>query len=214
MFITFRHSTFARIDYANGVSVCGYVPPTTTWHVYLPAVLLHVLMYALTVYRVAHSTTSIVSKAFVQRFIEEGAPLYLIATATLLAVFFTLAVAGSSTMLPVIESYLTSAIITIAVCHALLSIRTLAAKLHVDTNWLLSHNELSRLRYRRGLDNAELLVEVGSQYEGDHVELLQIENGREKANEPGVPRLSKSCLATATSGEASAAPPRLSIQAV
>ncbi|KAH7919055.1 hypothetical protein BV22DRAFT_1134128 [Leucogyrophana mollusca] len=51
-------------------------------------------------------------------------------------------------------------IITVAVSHAMLSLRTLAARLNVDPGWLLSHSELSRVHFKRGAHEGELFVEI------------------------------------------------------
>ncbi|KAH7917033.1 hypothetical protein BV22DRAFT_1052735, partial [Leucogyrophana mollusca] len=90
-----------------------------------------------------------------------GGPLYFVATLSLL---YTL-IASSMTdapdaYIPATESFFVQAMITVAVCHTMLSLRTLAARLHVDPGWLLSHSELSRVRYRRGLNDGELLVDI------------------------------------------------------
>lgn len=48
----------------------------------------------------------------------------------------------------------------ISVCRAMLSIRSLAATCHVDPAWLLNHAELSRVHWRRGTSEGEIVVEV------------------------------------------------------
>ncbi|EGO00711.1 hypothetical protein SERLA73DRAFT_178607 [Serpula lacrymans var. lacrymans S7.3] len=162
-----------------GVASCGYLPPSSAWHVYLPAIFLHVTMYALTLYRLAHSTTRISSGVFIKRFIEEGGPMYFMATIALIFTESSVSITDNMKVrLPGLESYLAFAMITIAVCHALLGIRSLAAKYHVDPRWLLSHNELSRVQYKTG-PGGELLVEIDDncdRVDDDDLALAQVES--------------------------------------
>ncbi|KAG6381637.1 hypothetical protein JVT61DRAFT_236 [Boletus reticuloceps] len=43
----------------------------------------------------------------------------------------------------------------------MLSIRSVAATAHVDPEWLLNHAELSRVHWRRGNIDGEIIVEAG-----------------------------------------------------
>ena len=49
---------------------------------------------------------------------------------------------------------------SVAVSRLIISIQSLAAGLQVDPTWLLSHSELSRVNWRRGSHEGELIVEV------------------------------------------------------
>ncbi|EGO00709.1 hypothetical protein SERLA73DRAFT_178602 [Serpula lacrymans var. lacrymans S7.3] len=91
---TYHKSPLIRAPIGANLTFCGYLPPITTWHVYIPAMVLHVTMYGLTVYRVKYSSASIVSRAFVRRFIGEGAPMYLIATAFFVLWLVAMAMSG------------------------------------------------------------------------------------------------------------------------
>ena len=42
----------------------------------------------------------------------------------------------------------------------MLSIRSVAATTHVDPEWLLNHAELSRVHWRRGSVDGEIIVET------------------------------------------------------
>jgi hypothetical protein len=48
----------------------------------------------------------------------------------------------------------------VSVCHALLSIRSLSATLHVDPAWLLNNAELSRVQWTEGDREGEIFVEL------------------------------------------------------
>lgn len=49
---------------------------------------------------------------------------------------------------------------SVSVSRLMLSIRSLAAGLQLDPVWLLSNAELSRVHWRRGAHDGELIVEI------------------------------------------------------
>lgn len=53
-------------------------------------------------------------------------------------------------------------ITSIATSRLMLSIQDLAAHLRLDATWLLSNAELSRIRWRQGSSDGELIVEIES----------------------------------------------------
>lgn len=52
------------------------------------------------------------------------------------------------------------ALAVVSVCRAMLSIKSLAATMHVDPGWLLNHAELSRVHWRPGTREGEIVVEA------------------------------------------------------
>ncbi|KAL6307806.1 hypothetical protein BKA93DRAFT_815776 [Sparassis latifolia] len=68
-------------------------------------------------------------------------------------------------------------LISIATSHLMLSIRSLAANLSIDPNWLLNNAELSRVQWRKGAHDGELIVEIGPREE-DEVELSDVTEKR------------------------------------
>lgn len=52
------------------------------------------------------------------------------------------------------------AAVVVSVCRVMLSIRSVAATGHVDPEWLLNHAELSRVHWRRGTVDGEIIVEA------------------------------------------------------
>ncbi|KAG1736171.1 uncharacterized protein EDB91DRAFT_1143208 [Suillus paluster] len=55
----------------------------------------------------------------------------------------------------------------VSVCHALLSIRSISATLHVDPAWLLNHAELSRVHWTKGDHDGEIFVELDGYNEAE-----------------------------------------------
>ncbi|KAJ3478286.1 hypothetical protein NLI96_g9867 [Meripilus lineatus] len=75
---------------------------------------------------------------------------------------------------------------SVAVARLMLSIQSLAAGLKVEPTWLLSHAELSRVRWRRGAHEAELIVEIDSAEAPDRmVELTSLGDLRTSTNQKG-----------------------------
>ncbi|KIJ58909.1 hypothetical protein HYDPIDRAFT_119039 [Hydnomerulius pinastri MD-312] len=143
------------------------------WRVYLPAVILHSVLYLFTVLRTLGSTWRGMS-GIGRRFISEGGPMYLVATCSLLySLIASKLIDEPEAYIPAIESYFSQSMVSIAVCHAMLSIRTLAARYDVDPTWLLSHAELSRLRWKRGPDG-EVVVDCEFPPDDENVELAQL----------------------------------------
>ncbi|EGO00674.1 hypothetical protein SERLA73DRAFT_71670 [Serpula lacrymans var. lacrymans S7.3] len=190
-----------------GLPSCGYMPPYY-WCTYVPPVVLHVVMYALSFYRLVNITHSYDFDKFVGRFVEEGGPMYFIATVAILLTEISL----FSSDVPIVSDFLSmitvshqtrstdvhinieliastplfifmhslilswtsllQATVIVATSHALLSIRTLAAKYNGDVAWVLSYNEMSRLRYKQGPNDGELLVDMDTG-DGEGVELVE-----------------------------------------
>lgn len=61
--------------------------------------------------------------------------------------------------LPPLPSFMLCAS-SVAVSRLMLRLQTLAAGLHLDSRWLLNNAELSRVRWRKGAHDGELIVEV------------------------------------------------------
>ncbi|KAF9246162.1 hypothetical protein BU15DRAFT_40324 [Melanogaster broomeanus] len=57
----------------------------------------------------------------------------------------------------------------VSVCRAMLGIKSIAAMWHVDPVWLLNNAELSRVRWRRGRNGGELVVELGGDSDMDEL---------------------------------------------
>ena len=49
---------------------------------------------------------------------------------------------------------------SVCISRLMLSIQSLAAGLQVEPTWLLSHAEMSRLRWRQGAHEGEMIVEI------------------------------------------------------
>lgn len=57
---------------------------------------------------------------------------------------------------------------SVAVSRLMLRLQTLAAGLHLDSRWLLNNAELSRVQWRKGAHDGELIVDVNTVEVPDH----------------------------------------------
>ncbi|KAG2053365.1 hypothetical protein BDR06DRAFT_464035 [Suillus hirtellus] len=137
--------------------------PATLFVMYLPALAVHTTMISLTIYRFGITPTTLPRRGIVHRFLKEGMFMYVFAAGTLLYEIVALSLTRPGDM-PVYYSALGGEIAVaatvISVCRAMLSIGSLAATCHVDPAWLLNHAELSRVHWRRGTSEGEIVVEV------------------------------------------------------
>lgn len=65
---------------------------------------------------------------------------------------------------------------SVSVSRVMLSIQSLASGLRLDPKWLLSNAELSRVRWRKGSHDGELIVEIESAEAPDQDKDLELES--------------------------------------
>ncbi|KAG2341895.1 hypothetical protein BDR05DRAFT_887505, partial [Suillus weaverae] len=131
--------------------------------IYLPSLIVHTVMFLLTMYRFRTSSRALEEHGIVHRFLKEGMFMYAFAAGTLLYEIISLSMTkpdNISVSSPAIFPRLAVGTTVVSVCRAMLSIRSLAATHHVDPAWLLNHAELARVQWRRGASEGEIYVEV------------------------------------------------------
>lgn len=137
--------------------------PATLYAIYLPALVVHTTMLSLTIYRFGISSTVLPSRGIIHRFLKEGMFMYVFAAGTLLYEIIALSLTEpgeASVYYSALGGEIAVAATVVSVCRAMLSFRSLAATCHVDPAWLLNYAELSRVRWRRGTSEGEIVVEV------------------------------------------------------
>ncbi|KAG1883471.1 hypothetical protein F4604DRAFT_1738689 [Suillus subluteus] len=137
--------------------------PATLFAIYLPALVVHTTMLSLTIYRFGISPAALPSRGIVHRFLKEGIFMYAFAAGTILYEIIALSLTKPgeiSVYYSALGGEIAVAATVVSVCRAMLSIRSLAATCHVDPAWLLNHAELSRVQWRRGTSEGEIVVEV------------------------------------------------------
>ncbi|KAG1775960.1 hypothetical protein EV702DRAFT_1113974 [Suillus placidus] len=137
--------------------------PTIFALVYAPSFVDHSVLFALKVYRYMASDRFQRRSSLLEGFLKEGFIMYACAMGSLLYTIIALSLTNPS-QLDVYFTGLQGSLVVgatiVSVCHALLSIRSISATLHVDPAWLLNHAELSRVQWTKGNSEGEIFVEL------------------------------------------------------
>ncbi|KAI6042486.1 hypothetical protein EDC04DRAFT_958868 [Pisolithus marmoratus] len=136
-------------------------PGRIMW-LFVPPLIVHTVLFSLKVYRFAQGGKSLHVEAPLRRFFKEGMLMYLFAMASLLSSIICLSFTAPSQLSTFVVALacLPTAPVVVAVCRAMLNIRSLASTFHVHPEWLLNNAEMSRLQLREGLNKSELCVEI------------------------------------------------------
>lgn len=136
--------------------------PTIIALVFAPGFVDHSVLFSLKVYRYMTSDRFQRRSSLLEGFLKEGLIVYVCATGSLLYTIIALSFPNIS-QLDVYFTGLQGGLVVgatlVSVCHALLSIRSISATLHVDPAWLLNHAELSRVQWTKGNSDGEIFVE-------------------------------------------------------
>ncbi|KII93118.1 hypothetical protein PLICRDRAFT_49194 [Plicaturopsis crispa FD-325 SS-3] len=160
---------------------CTVPPPSAMWHVFVPPFVLHTALFLFPVVR-AFRTPQMDKAPLMKRLLLDGGVFYVV-------VFISVGFSGIGAILtqypsiniPAIYSNFMVAVTSVSISRVMLSIRSLAASLSSDPEWVLNHAELMRLHWKRGAYAGEIVVDVDP---GDGAELemaLEAEARRRQA---------------------------------
>jgi len=141
---------------------CFVPAPAGLWRLLVPALVLHTLLYVFTtapavLRRNMYGKTNIV----LDKLLRDGGFLYLaVLTSVSFAAIGSTRTDNPSISLPAIYSNMMPAIVSVCMSRVMFSIHSLAEDLNCHPDWLLSHLELSRVNWRKGENDRELIVEV------------------------------------------------------
>ncbi|KAJ8586993.1 hypothetical protein M405DRAFT_794832 [Rhizopogon salebrosus TDB-379] len=130
---------------------------------FVPGFVIHTVLFALKIYRYMTSDRFQRRSSLLAGFLKEGLAMYACATGSILYTIITLTLSNPSQLdiyFTGLEGGFVVGATIVSVCHALLSIRSLSATLHIDPAWLLSHAELSRVHWTKGDSEGEIFVEL------------------------------------------------------
>ncbi|KAJ7157381.1 hypothetical protein C8R46DRAFT_1114328 [Mycena filopes] len=142
------------------IAGCRASRPARFWRLYLPSLVLHTVLYCLTAFRALRNRRIFKDAPILKRLVRDGGFFYFV---VFISVLFT--AIGSflqqdpSINVPAIFSNFTVATTSIAASRVMLSIHSLAAKLGSDSAFLLNNIELSRVPWRRGATEGEIIVD-------------------------------------------------------
>ncbi|KAH9948201.1 hypothetical protein B0H21DRAFT_735021 [Amylocystis lapponica] len=163
-----------------GIKFIGCTAPISNniWKVFLPSLVLHTILYIATTWPAIRLRRMGRDSPLMNRLVRDGGIFYLVVFST--AVFTTVGALEKdnlSVLMSAIYSNFLLAIVSVSVSRLMLSIHSLAASLSMDSNWLLNNAELSRVRWRKGSRDGELIVEVDA-VEEDTLELGDVKGVR------------------------------------
>ncbi|KAG9313004.1 hypothetical protein JVU11DRAFT_6442 [Chiua virens] len=149
--ISASHWTVIRAESLNPLA------PTSralAW-IYVPSLVIHSVLFGLKVFRFLSSSVRNQSDSLLWGFVKE----YELASLSFGVAGLTMVEPSQLTVsyrspIPVVT------FIILSVCRTMISIRSVAATAHVDPEWLLNYAELSRVRWRWGSVDGELIVEA------------------------------------------------------
>jgi len=150
---------------------CKAVRPPNFWRIYLPSLVLHTILYILTAARALRNRRLLKNAPILKRLLRDGGFFYLV-----VFVSVNLTTIGSFLKryprinIPAIYSHFLLTTTSIAMSRVMLSIHSLARKLGSDSAWLLNNVELSRVEWKKGAHEGELIVERHTVYADDDLE--------------------------------------------
>jgi len=139
---------------------CRATRPNAFWRLWLPALVLHTVLYGMIAFRALNNRRIFKEAPILKRLVRDGGFFYFV---VFISILFTSV--GSflrqypSINIPAIFSVFPVATASIAASRVMLSIHSLAAKLGSDSAWLLNNIELSRVPWRYGATEGELIVD-------------------------------------------------------
>ncbi|CCL98057.1 uncharacterized protein FIBRA_00051 [Fibroporia radiculosa] len=199
---------------------CSVPPSDNMWRVFLPNIILHTILFAATTWPALRMHRCGRQSPLMNRLVRDGGVFYFFLFGA--SVFSTIGAAQTrdpAVMFPAIYASFLLTISTISAGRLMLSIRSLAAQLSVDSDLLLSDAELSRVRWKRGAHDGEIIVEIdvgdvpldefgSGQYPVLRASRVGVFDG---AVYPGADKLQKTQKFSTRSGKRSL-PPRLSLK--
>ncbi|KIJ69034.1 hypothetical protein HYDPIDRAFT_184957 [Hydnomerulius pinastri MD-312] len=153
-------------EYNSDANVTADTKLSRIWYIYLPCLVVHTTLFLCKIWRVVESQKSWREAPLLWRLLKEGAVMYAFASGTLLFSVIGLSETDDASIYqPALFGDTPVVATVVSVCRAMLNIKSLAAVWHVDPAWLLNHAELSRVHWRKGEQDGELIVEIGEDSE-------------------------------------------------
>ncbi|KAH9923677.1 uncharacterized protein B0H18DRAFT_1014600 [Fomitopsis serialis] len=165
----------------------GCAPPDVVgdfWRVYVPDLVLQTIVFGATLWPAVELWRRGQHSQLLTRVVRDGGLFYVVVfTAVAFTAIGSLQQKSFPVMLAAAYSDLLLAVSCVAVSRLMLSIHSLASHLSMDLSMLLSTAELSRIRWKRGMHDGELIVEIDT-VEG--VELDGLMGSSENLRAPAV----------------------------
>ncbi|TRM70187.1 hypothetical protein BD626DRAFT_476571 [Schizophyllum amplum] len=139
------------LRYIPGIQGCRVSRPAHFWRIYLPSLVVHTLLFVLMLVRAVKNRHLLQRTPLFKRILRDVAVGF-----TAIGSFFH---QYPKINVPSIYSSMLLGCTSVALSRVLLSVHSLAAKLGSRTPWALNNIELSRLSWRQGSTEGEIVVE-------------------------------------------------------
>ncbi|KAJ7192166.1 hypothetical protein GGX14DRAFT_380328, partial [Mycena pura] len=142
------------------IAGCQATRPPQFWRLWLSPLVLHTVLYCMTAFRAVKNRRMFKEAPILKRLVRDGGFFYFV---VFISILFT-SIGSFLEQFPLINVPATFSIFpvaatSIAASRVMLSVHSLATKLGSDSAWLLNGLELSRVAWRRGATECELIVD-------------------------------------------------------
>ncbi|KAI1786801.1 hypothetical protein LXA43DRAFT_897234 [Ganoderma leucocontextum] len=152
------------------ITSCTAPPSKTVWRMFVPNLILHTVLYLATTIPALRMRRLGKKSMLMDRLVMDGGIFFsVVFVAAMFSAIGSLARTPLVTI-PAIYSNVLLALSCISVSRLMLSIRSLAASLSLQPDWLLNNTELNRVNWKHGPRDGELIVEVDA-FEDEDVEM-------------------------------------------
>jgi len=145
-----------------GIEWDGCMAPLSkhVYRVFIPGIIIHTLLYGATTLPALRLKSKGKSSPIMNRLMMDGGGMYLVVFVTVMFSGIGAVSTNLNVSLPAMYSNFMLSATSVAVSRLILNMQSLAANLSLDPKWLLNNAELSRVRWRKGSRDGELIVEV------------------------------------------------------
>ncbi|KAF8899372.1 hypothetical protein BD779DRAFT_1667050 [Infundibulicybe gibba] len=149
---------------------CLFVIPKHFWRNFLPSLAFHTFLYILTAYRALRNRRVFKYAPVMKRLVRDGGLFYVVILISVGFVSIGSFIRDPRIHIPATLSNFLLASTSIATSRLLFSIHSLATHIGSDSAWLLNNAELSRVGWKQGAHEGEIIVERRSAYDDDDKE--------------------------------------------
>ncbi|THH26831.1 hypothetical protein EUX98_g7356 [Antrodiella citrinella] len=130
------------------------------YRVFIPGIVVHTILYAATSFPALRLKNKGKTSPIMNRLLRDGGVMYFVVFVSIMFSGIGATSTNLNVSLPAMYSNFFLASTSVAVSRLILNMQSLASNLSLDPKWLLNNAELSRVRWRKGSRDGEIIVEV------------------------------------------------------
>ncbi|THU97410.1 hypothetical protein K435DRAFT_754063 [Dendrothele bispora CBS 962.96] len=155
---------------------CAIPAPVNLWRLFIPPLVLHTVLFVFTTVRALRTPNLFQEAPLMRRILRDGGIFYFVVIVVVgLTAVFSFFTNKPKINIPAIYSGTLLCLCSIAISRLMLSIQSVADRLGFNESWILNNVELSRVVWRKGSHDGEIIVEVDP---GDPIELTNVHENR------------------------------------